>query len=54
MNLEKALAAIFVVLALTGCVPLATGQGAGTYPTYSDDRGADIRGGSGSGGGGGM
>jgi hypothetical protein len=55
MNRQKVLAAIFVVLALAGCVPPPTGQGAGDYAPYSYDRGDDIRsGGDGGGGGGGM
>jgi hypothetical protein len=54
MNPRRLLAGIFVVLALAGCVPPATGQGTGAYAPYSDDRGADMRnGGDGGGGGGG-
>jgi hypothetical protein len=39
MNLHRRLAALFVILALGGCAPVATGQG----PAYSHETGTDTR-----------
>jgi hypothetical protein len=52
MNLRKRLAALFLILALAGCVQVATEQGRSPYDNnmeYPRDRGGD-----GGGGGGGM
>ena len=51
----RRLATLILLLALGGCVPVATGQGQAPAAAYPHDSGSDIRSGSdGSGGGGGM
>jgi hypothetical protein len=55
MNLHRLLAALFVILTLAGCAPVATEQGRAPYDNNMEDprdRGGD--GGGGGGGGGGM
>jgi hypothetical protein len=48
MNQHKRLAALFLILALVGCAPAATGQGQAPYGPYSHedranmDRGPDM------------
>jgi hypothetical protein len=37
MNLHRWLAALFLILALGGCAPVATGQGQAPYAPYSHD-----------------
>ena len=55
MNLHKRLAALFLILALAGCAPVAMGPGQAPYTPYSHGDGADMRSGpDGGGGGGGM
>ena len=49
MNLHKWLAAVIVILALVGCIQVATGPG---QAPYSRESGADTRGGVDGGGGG--
>jgi hypothetical protein len=44
MNLHRWLAALFLILALGGCAPLAPGQAQRPDAPYSHDSGADIRG----------
>jgi hypothetical protein len=44
MNLQRWLAALFVVLGLAGCAPTATGQGQAPAPSYPSDNGPDRRG----------
>jgi hypothetical protein len=52
MNLHRWFAAVFVILALVGCVQLATEPGQAPYAPYSPENMHD-RGGDGGGGGGG-
>jgi hypothetical protein len=46
MNLHRWLAALFLILALDGCAPVATGRGQTPYGPYSPeemhDRGPDM------------
>ena len=43
MNLHSWLAAVFVLLALTGCALVAPGQGQVSVPSYPHDNGLDMR-----------
>jgi len=54
MNLSRRLATVLVMLALVGCIQVATGQGQAPYAPYSpgDSGNMNDRGGDGSGGGG--
>jgi hypothetical protein len=54
MKLHNRLAALFLLLALTGCVQVASGQGQAPDAPYSHDSGSDMRSGPDGGGGGGM
>jgi hypothetical protein len=57
MNLYRCLAAVLVILALSGCAQMATGQGQAPYAPSPPDSSAEYprdRGGDGGGGGGGM
>ena len=38
MNLHKRLATLFLILALVGCVPVATGQGQAPYSHDDEER----------------
>jgi len=44
MNLHRWLSALFVILALAGCVQMATEQEQAPVPSYPHDNGTDRRG----------
>jgi len=43
MNTHALLVALFVILALAGCVQVPAGQGQAPVPSYPHDNGPDMR-----------
>jgi hypothetical protein len=54
MNVHSWLAAVFVILALDGCVQVTAGQGQAPYAPYSPNNDGNMHDRGGDGGGGGM